>query len=364
MEVSASIAICNNKARMNNAFAGLAYIVLCLRGYFAGIIEDTLAITLLINLLIACSIDYSKVKQSFFIFAVLSLLVVYNRDALALVDILALLYVLRNIDFKYIIKVNMVSISLYFMLWIVFLQLGILQDKLEIMPKGVAHCLGYANPNQLGMLGFQIIASLFLVCSGKKRILVFFSIPLINEIFFSWSISRTPWIGGYVIMLIMVLSAIRVLRPSTKYMVAFLPIIIYLGLIYFAKHIDDYPELDILFTTRFSNYSKLLHSLTPLNWLIGFQQTEDIIIDSSYLMIFCSGGILALFVFWRRYIKTTLTRWKWIHPYLPFIIAILAVGIGENAFSSVSGLSLIFWYIIFYPNKVQPYDYPTKKNDY
>lgn len=349
MESSAAVGFMGSVAGVNKALAKLSYIILCFRGYFSGIIEDTIIVTLLLNLLIACSIDYSKVRKPFFVFAFLSLLTVYNKNALALVDILALIYILRHVDIRFVIKANLITIGVYLVIWLGLLGLGILHDRLMIMPKGIAHCMGYENPNQFGMLGFQIISSLFLILSGKKRLLMFILIPVINEFFFSLSVARTPWIGGYVMMLVMLLSVLRILRPWTRYFVAVIPILIYIGIFYFAKHINEYPELDIIFTTRFSNYAMLINNMSPINWIIGFRQTKDIIIDSSYLMILCSGGFLTLFVFWNKFIKTILTKWNKIYQSLPFLLAMLANGVGENAFSSAGGLSLIFWYIIFSP---------------
>lgn len=334
-------------------FARLAYIILCFRGYFSGIIEDTLAITLFLNLIIVCAIDYRHVRKAFFIFAALSLLTVYNKDVLALIDILALIYVLRGTPLSYLTKVNAVVLTIYTCIWLFLLQTRVLRDELMVMPKGVAHCMGYENPNQFGMLGFYIIASLFLILPRKWKILVFLVIPLINEAFFHLSVARTPWLGGYVIMIVILLSSLRLLRPFLRYFIGILPIFIFGALIYFAKQLPQYPELDIIFTTRFSNYANLLNSMSPLNWIIGTHQIKGIIVDSSYFMILCSGGIMCIILFFGAFYKAIVKRWNYLSPYLPFLIATLAIGVGENAFSSANALSFIFWYLIFEYGKRQ-----------
>ena len=346
MEVASQITS-RHSTSFQPLFARFAYLILCFRGYFSGIMDDTLVITLFLNFIIVCAIDFKHIYKDFFIFATLSLLTVYNRDILALIDILAIIYVLRNASISFFIRTNAIILFIYFCIWGMLVATGMLHDKIMVMPKGIAHCYGYENSNQLGMLGFQIISAIFLLSKKKWKILVFISIPLTNELFFSWSIARTPWIGGYVMMLIMFLSAVKLLPSFMKYFVAILPLIIFGCLIYFAKHLSMYPELDIIFTTRFSNYARLLTAMSPINWIIGFPMGQNIIIDSSYFMILCSGGIGCVILFWGAYFKAILTRWNFLYPYLPFIIAMLANGVGENSFSSANGLSLIFWFLIF-----------------
>lgn len=229
MEIAPQL-IAPKTANFQPLFARFAYILLCWRGYFSGIIDDTFTITIFLNLIIVCAIDLRHVYKDFFIFATLSLLTVYNRDVLALIDILAIIYILRNAPLKFLISANAIILFIYFCVWGMLVTTGILNDKIAIMPKGIAHCYGYQNSNQLGMFGFQIISTLFLISKGKWRIFVFILIPLINELFFSWSISRTPWLGGYVMMLVMLFSALKLIRPFMKYFVAVLPFIIFICL--------------------------------------------------------------------------------------------------------------------------------------
>lgn len=330
--------------------ANLAFVILCFRGYFSGFLGDTLAITIILNCVIACAIDYHHVRQSFFVFAILSFLTIYNKDVLALIDILAFIYILRGTKLKKLIQLNAIILSLFLLTWFVLFKVGILHDSLKVMPKGTAHCMGFDNSNQFGMQGFYIIASLFLLVRGKGRIFVFLIIPIINETFFKLAVSRTPWLGGYVIMLVMLFSWVGALRPQMRYIIGILPGLILGLVIYIAKHLVQYPELDVIFSTRFSNAANLLNNLTPLNLIIGFPQQKSIIIDSSYLMILCSGGIMALVLFFGKFYQAIVYRWKIVLPYMPFLIAMLALGIGENAFSSVGALSVIFWYIIFESN--------------
>ncbi len=332
---------------LNKLFAKFSFLVLCLRGYFSGILGDTLIITLFLNFIIALSINYRSVRKSFFIFASLSILTVYNRDVLALIDILAIIYCLRGCKISFLFRINACVLFFYVLTWFILLGLGFLRDQLMIMPKGIAHCMGYENSNQFGMLSFYIVSSLFLITSKKWRIASLLLIPLVNETFFNLSIARTPWIGCYVLLLVSILSYTNIIRRSFRFFIGLLPVFIFIALVYLAIHISQYPELDLVFTTRFSNYANLLSNFSVINWIIGFPQRNGIIIDSSYFMILCSGGAACVVYFWWKYFDAIVNRWEALYQYLPFIISMLAIGIGENIFSSANALSLIFWFLIF-----------------
>lgn len=328
-------------------FAKSSFVMMCIRYNFSSLIENPIVLTLLLNLLIIGAINFRKLRYSALSFVVLALLTVYNKEVLALVDILALTYALRGVSMKYLIRVNAVVLAFYIITWLFLLEAGVIKDEIMEMPKGIAHTLGFKKTNSLGMLGFNIISTLFLISKRKNRWIVFILIPFINQSFYTFSISRTPMIGGYVLMLVMLLDYLKILRPWTRYFIAALPIFLTIVIIYISKNVHNYPDLNMLFTWRFTYYSNMLNSMSAINWIIGHKIQAGVIMDGSYLMILFSGGIIAVFVFWRAYIISVLYHWKRIYQFLPFILGMLSNGIGENTFSSCGALSVIFWFIFF-----------------
>lgn len=328
-------------------FSKAAFLFACIRLNFSLFFENSIILTLILNLFIVAAIDFKKVRYSFFTFASLSLLVVYNSEVLALIDILALMYILRNFSYKYLIQINAVVLFFFILIWLYSLKLGLLHDEIFIMPKGIAHTLGYKNPNGLGKLGFQIIATLFLLSSGKGKFIVFCLVPIINQVFYYYSASRTPWIGGYVLMFMMLCSYLRIIRPWMRYIIAALPIILTLTIFYLAKHVNQYPEINLLLTGRLSYLSATLSQMSIINWIIGKRIPAEVIMDGSYQMIILSGGVIAFIVFWRSYINKVINKWDEIYKYLPFMIGVLASSLGENIITSCGSISLLFWFISF-----------------
>lgn len=321
-----------------------AYSLVCIRGNLWNLGIETIHLTLLINFFILLSIDFRHIKKQLWLLSFFVLLVLYNREALALVDILALVYVLKGVSINKIIFINAILLILFICCWQYALAIGVLKSETWVMPKGVAQTLGYTNPNCLGFCGFQIISSLYLLCRKCSKVLIIAATLAINELFFSISLSRTSWLSGLVLSLVLLFLTFKLLRPWMRYIIGVIPLILTTLIIYFAKHIDSYPVLDIIFTTRFSGHSAMLGQMSLINWVIGIRPM-DVPMDGSYTSLLFATGIIGLILFLRKFYKALVKNYSYLKEYMPFLIGMLACGVGENTLSSISGLSLIFWFL-------------------
>lgn len=322
-----------------------AYFLLCVRGYIGALEIETVYITLLLNFLIFISIDYRHLKKSILLLPFFILIIFYNREALAIVDILTLVYVLKDVSVNKLILINAIVLAFFICYWQYALALGILKSEIWVMPKGIAQTLGFANPNTLGFLGFQVVSSVYLLFRKHSKVLVLLVILAINECFFSFSFSRTSWLGGLIFSFVLLLMVFKLLRPWMKCVIGIIPILIATLIIYFAKNIASYPELDVIFTTRFSCYSVMLSQMSLVNWIIGIRRPMDMPMDGSYTCLLFDAGIVGLILFLCTFCKSLLKNFASLREYMPFLIGMLACGVGENTFSSISGISLIFWFL-------------------
>lgn len=96
----------------------------------------------------------------------------------------------------------------------------------------------------------------------------------------------------------------------------------------------------------------MLENMSAINWLIGLQLPIGEPMDSSFLMLLFSGGLTLFLLFSIIFFQNTIKFFNNIKSYLPIILSILTCGIVENIFSSASGISLIFWLLIFYPPNI------------
>lgn len=338
--------VSENWITLQKQVALLAYSLLCIRGYIGAFAFETIYLTLLLNFLIFISIDYRHIKKGIWLLPFFVLLVFYNKAALAIVDIFALVYALRGVSINKIILINFVILFFFICCWQYALALGILKSEILVMPKGIAQTLGYANPNGVGFLGFQIISSLYLLLRKHSKILMLIVFWIINDLFFSISCSRTPWLGGLILLFVLLLMVFNLLRSWMRYIIGIIPAILTVLIIYFAKNIAHYPELDVLFTTRFSLYSEMLGSMSLINWLIGIKIPVGEPMDGSYISLLFEAGIIGLVFFLWIFFRAVIANFGYLKVFMPFIVGILACGVGENTFSSINGLSFIFWFLL------------------
>lgn len=336
----------NKWLKVQQQIALIAYFVLCFREYLARFGVETIQMTLVLNLLIVFAIDFRHARKTIWLLPFFTLLIIYNRDALALVDILAFTYILRGISINKIILINAIVLFICVFCWLYALALGVLKSEIWIMPKGIAYSLGFNNPNALGFFGFQILASLYLLMRRTSKILLLILVLSINGLFFEISVSRTPWFGGFSLAFVILLMLFHLLRPWMRFFVAILPVLLTILLVYFTKHIASYPELDVIFTTRFSLYASVLNQMSMANWLIGAKIPSGEPMDGSYMCLLFEGGIVALVLFLCVFFYALVKKFANLRGFLPFLIGMLACGVAENTFSSATALSVIFWFLL------------------
>lgn len=335
-----------------NVIILMAFVLLNIRGMIGSLGGDTLWLTILMNLLILASINYRKLKLVFFILPLFALLLVYNKDALGPINILAFIYLLKDISLKLLVQVNVSLLLMFSVLMFFMYAFGIVHSHEWIMPKGVALDFGFANPNALGSFVYILMLNLYLLFRDKSKYIFPILILLITQMVYHYSLSRTAYIGGIILVFIHFLVIFRLIRPSMRYLIAILPFFLMGITFYFALQLSAYPIINQLFSGRLAIYAVMLENMSVVNWVIGLRLPLGEPMDSSFLMLLFSGGLILFFLFSITFFRNMIRYFDHLKPYLPIILSILACGIVENIFSSASSISLIFWLLIFYQNNI------------
>lgn len=334
---------------------------LCLinvRTFVGGIGDnDTLVLTLFINLLLFCSIDYSHYLKKFLFVGLLFPIVLYNRECLALVDIALYVYLFRNFPIKTLGLINFSFLIIGFTLLTFLRELDILtvnQEAWYLTGKGKAYTYGFNNPNGFGGFILSIVINAYIVSLGLKRNSLFVLFLLfVSVVSYNYCLSRAALIGSIMLVLVHFMVKWRLLRRWMRYCIAWLPILFFLTNFYLAVNVSDYPEINVLTSDRLTIYAEILGMMTKLNWLIGVQLPEGPM-DGSLWMLLFTGGISALLFFFVNFYLSVTRCFKELYIYFPVILAVLVSGFVENSFSSVGGVSIIFWLLVcrFYTQKI------------
>lgn len=333
---------------------------LCLlnvRTFVGGIGDnDTLILTLTINLLLLLAIDYSHYLKKFLFVGLLFPIMIYNREILALLDILLCVYLFRKFPIKTLAFINLSLLLIGFLFLTLLRELDILTINQEIWyltGKGAARTYGFNNPNTFGGFIFSLIVNAYIIfISFKRNSLLVLFLLWIAIISYNYCLSRMMLIGSIVLILVHFMVKWRIFKKWMRYCVAFLPVLFFLVNFYLIANLSDFKDIDVLTSGRLGIYAGVLGMMTKLNWLIGVQ-LPDGPMDGSLWMLFFTGGITGLLFFFVNFYFSVTRCFKELYIYFPVILAVLVSGFVENTFSSVGGVSIIFWLLVcrFYTQK-------------
>ena len=288
-----------------------------------------------------------KIGLLLFVFAPLYL---YNNLALHCIFIILNIINLRKITLKQIVRYIFIIQIFFLFLSFAILFLGIVNDTIWRMPKGVGHTLGFRNPNGTSsfLTNELLIFSLFLLICKKINNLDFILI-IPAYIIYKVTCGRTYFIGILFYILFLILFRFKIFYRHNYKLYSFAPLLLGALLIVGIKVYEQYPIIDLLFSKRLSWSKAILDEFSLINYFIGTSYVPDgLTVDSSYLFIVCEAGIISVTLFMMLYTsfvrKTTSADAK---VFYPFIFFILIAGVTEITFPTFSTINVIFYKILY-----------------
>ena len=307
-----------------------------------------------------------------------AIVVVHNKESLALVDLALFTYVLRHDNLTKYVKLGFLLYVVAFIAILSMLSMDVIHNQ-EILfvhkGKVIANSMGMGssnihggNPNITGLFFFSSFVFTYLRFEGQKYakdIVLIVVIAVLSYLAFDYTQARAAFYSSLLMCsFAMFMPLIRKFTFINKVGLSLVPIVVAITSLYISLHQNSFYELDQLASDRVSNPAFIIAKMQPLDWLIGTNIPEDMAMDSSYMTILFEGGVPAfLFIFgmlvvriWRNY--ETIIKWE------PMIVAVLAYGAMENIFSSFNCLSVVFFTFIFYPksfNQIIKYRHNGRK---
>lgn len=282
----------------------------------------------------------------FFVFVL-----IYNYATLATVNIVLAVILLEKEKLSNISTKCFVSIITALFIYLSLLALNVIQDEVVRMPKGVAHTFGFSNSNGIGAFTLQLtlVVYVFIVAHFKRFHWVYLCFfVILNYYIYIFSLGRTSFYTSIVFFVVIVLFSIgKFFFWNKRFYFSLMPLFLLLCTVVLCNVYEQYPMLDVLFTTRFSKNSVHLNALTPINYFIGYKLPPGPM-DSAYLAQFFAGGILSLCFFISATTKgiMELSFHDWLR-YAPVVFCMLISGFAENTFSTFSLQTVLFYRILF-----------------
>lgn len=337
-----------NKSSSNfrNRLSLLVFVIFLIRDYLSLFSIVYFPMTIFANILIMLCIDLRKIDKRVLLLPVFSLVMFDHPVVIEVIDLLCVTYIVKDVDFKKILFLHVLMLIGFILCWQYALNSGIIRSVTMIYPKGVAYSLGFNNTNGLGLLSFLIASSIFLMLRRKFLILQLIAYCLIAYVGFIYSASRTAFVGIWTLMIVQLLMWMRMIRPWQRWILSCIPVLLFLGILFLTINYRDYPEMDFIFSGRFSIYEKLISDMTPFNWLVGIRIPDSTPMDGSLIYLFFASGLIGVSIFIIVFYKSMIYRFKIIAIYLPFIISVFVFGLSESIFARPNCISIIFWFLL------------------
>lgn len=289
--------------------------------------------------------------DKFKVFLVLFLLVaLVARRLLVVWTLFALVYQIDNlkIPLKKIALVGLAVLSIEIFLQLEMLAFDLVMNRGEYYTKvnRIVYDLGTGNTNRCGALFYYWIILLYVVLKDRHRFLyVILSLSVAWLVFYITG-SRTGFYGAIIINLVAVFYWKGWIKSWMRWALVLLPAVLFAGTFYLAANMADNEGVNEAASGRLYYVVMFTQEYSTRDWLIGAPRELDEPLDSSYLDIICTGGILLAVFMCTAYMGTIAGYFKRTAPYLPIILAVLASGLTETIFVNPNAVSVVFWILI------------------
>lgn len=329
----------------------IAYILVCIQNFISWHFNEfDQVLRYIIAICLIASLDLSKFDKFKIFLLVFLLVALILRRLLIVWTLLCLVYQidcfkipLRNLT---LVALILVTLELFFQTEGVLL--GVLENKAVkyVKSDSFTYDLGTGNANRCAGLFFKLIILLYLAISRNHRclfVIISISLALVS---YQTTGSRTPFICTLLIIGLSILYWKQLIPESSKFFIAVLPIIFFILTFYLALNLNANKDLNEVASGRLWYILKLTQEFTLKDWIIGAPRTTDDPLDSAYLEIIHTGGILLSLFFTIAFAKTTITKFTNIKSFIPIIIPMLIGGLTESILLRPTEISVIFWIVM------------------
>lgn len=337
--------------------------ILNFRFLFTIVFNDRLPILAALTIVLwLLAIDYKALRREYLcwlaIFAAI-ILIDFNSYKINILTPLILMQCASTLDIRTYLRFNIIIMGITALAIFLFVGTGHMTQGEGLDFIRIRHDFGFSHPNAAMVYYWGIFISILLYCyTSRYRNFIWICLAIISVIIlylYTETVSRSFIIAFVIFAFVLIYYKIRS-RSRAEYKIGYsryilyaLPILFTLLSVYFAVFVADYPIVDILLSGRPNLYKILLDSLTPLQYLLGTNIFDYLVIDSSYMHLLFEAGVLLFIYFVWLYIKAM----RNIVKQQNFIV--IAVFVGFLAYGLMESLLLysviisnnLFWVLMY-----------------
>lgn len=284
------------------------------------------------------------------LFLFLLIILQFNTyGVLNIIFFLLVAYSLRGMRMDTILKANLLSQILMFLICILLLKIGLIEDK--AIPKGIgeAHDFGYENPNTFALYYIYLLITLFLLYYKHTRNIILF-IVIASPIIYKFTLSRSVILVSLLIIIFYIIPSKFSLRllSNRVFVILTLCMIPLFTIIILSDSL--FNSFNSISSYRLYYMLEMINEFSAINLIYGISIPEELIIDNVYMLLTMFGGLISLlFILYRYYYIMT----HQLYPirFLIVLYIIFIFGFIESCYLNpfISG-TYIIW-VLFIGNK-------------
>lgn len=337
----------------------ITFVILYIRGVLGCYGEQTLILTIFINILLLFLLFSTRFSSQVFILIALGFLaILHNKDTLALVDLVIFAYIIRKDCISKYVNWCLICAIATTILLIFLVSIGTIQsEELSYNHKGkvIANTMGMVNPNMAAQFFYITFILIYLRVASYSYKTIFIAsliIATFSYLTFEYTQARGVFYATLLLCSSMIfMPLIKKIKKLNKIGLSLLPVIMAAFSFYFSSHLNSFDSINELTTDRVSNVAVVMARMGIMEWIVGVG-TPNLGVDSSYMMIFLQGGLITFISLFYFIFKHIWKKYDVIIELEPFIISLLAYGCTENIFSSFNCIAVLFFSFVFFPRAI------------
>lgn len=322
---------------------------------------NTIILDLFIYAVLITNIDWQKNIKYIPCLAVLSILIIFNTEAMRLCLIVLLCFWGLDVKIEDVAKQNVFTGIVFILIVFYLLHTGILRDESYVAiseaQERVRHSLGLGY-NRFSIYVISIIINLYIYLKDKNPYFVLVLILTISLWCYWETASNTAFVAA---LILIVVHIVRFTFLSgfffQRKILCLIPIVIISLFIFLSVYYKSFPIIDSALTGRLRFSSIFLNDVNWQDFLFGNadkMSSSSYYVDSSYLHLIFEGGVIFLLFFMVIYMKTMSKVERADYYILPAVFAAMVSGLTECTLVEVSMVGNITFWIILYRYSNRP----------
>jgi hypothetical protein len=323
--------------------------------------SETIVVRILTSLLILLSfVIHTKYKKSIYIIFIPIVLLFIQKVTTGTFFLVVLytVYILKHCKLKFAVYSTLLFSVVTIVAMFYLLGLGILENtgKIYNLNGGrLRYDFGWGNPNFLSMfVGSTLLLLLYYINYFNKNNLYVLSLLLVPVLYFTYLATGTKtFIVAWVLFYLTVIFKPLFINKTTIKIILLLPLLLLAFFYWAAMNYDNtfVKTIDVMLTGRIGLYNLFLTQTTNTSLLLGdvkFVRSFDKPLDSAYISLLLTGGIISFLVFYFIYLKgVNFLFLQKDYLAISMVTYYLVYGVTEMMFLSILCIpNLLFWILL------------------